>query len=185
MAVIEDAHVKESAMKKSRASLQAGVLVENALSAGMTLLEIAEKIGTGLSTIQRWRSTGKGEAALVRKLERLIGAVEVTPEELSCYLAEEYIKDEGNQPFAIFDSDLYRVVGPLLDTNNYLEEVRKKLRLRGYELLQTRKNSKVLYHIIAFDRIRGITKDHVRDMKVRWRENTDDFSPDDNGEVFE
>lgn len=167
-------------MKRSRASLQAGVLVQKALDAGMSLLEIADKIGTGLSTIQRWRSTGKGEAILVRKLERLIGAVEVTPEELSCYLAEECIKDGVDQPFAIFDSDLYRVVGPLLDTNSYLEGVRKNLRLKGYELLQTRKNGKVLYHIISFARIRGITKDYIRDMKARWREIADDFSPDEN-----
>ena len=183
--VMRQTNRTEDTAKRNRASLQAGALVEKALSSGMTLPEIAEKTGAGLSTVQRWRSTGKGESILVRKLERLIGAVEVTPEELTCYLAEEYIKSGKDQPFAIFDSDLYRVVGPLLDTNNYLEEVRKNLRLRGYELFQTRKNGKVLYHIISFARIRGITKDHVRDMKVRWRENADDFSPDDNGELFD
>ena len=56
---------------RNRASLQAGLIVEKALKAGMTFTEIAEKTGTGVSTLQRWRSTGKGETVLVRKLEQI------------------------------------------------------------------------------------------------------------------
>lgn len=165
--------------KRSRASLQAGVLVEKALNAGMSLSEISEKTGAGLSTVQRWRSTGKGEAALVRKLERMIGAAEVGPEDLARYLAEEYTKDGTRKAFAVFDTDLYRVVGPFLDANGYLEDVRKNLRLMGYELFQTRKKGKIIHHIISFARISKITSENIRDMKGRWREIVDDFSPDE------
>lgn len=160
--------------KRNRASLQAGLVVEKALKSGLTLTDISEKTGTGLSTIQRWRSTGKGEAILVRKLERLVGSVEVTPEELATYLAEEYTSSGGKSAFAVYGADLYRVVGPPLDANGYLEDVREKLRLRGYELLQTRKVGRVIYHVISVTRINGITHNNIRDMRNRWREISDE-----------
>jgi DNA-binding Xre family transcriptional regulator len=170
---------------RNRANQQAGMLVEKALSSGMSLAIISEKIGVGLSTIQRWRSTGKGEAVLVRKLERLVGSVEITPDELATFLAGKYVRNGKRKTFAVFNSDLYRVVGSLLDTNGYLEEVREKLKLRGYELLQTRKGGRVIYHVISFARIYKLTSGNLRDMKDRWRETIDESMPQEDEETEE
>lgn len=159
-------------IKRNRANLQAGLLIEKALCSGMTLADVSDKIGAGIGTLQRWKTTGKGEANLVRKLERLVGSVEITSDELSIYLAEEYIKSGKKKAFAIYDSDLYRVVGPLLDSKGYLEEVREKLRLKGYELLHTRSGGRVIIHVISFARINRITSLNIRDMRDRWREVT-------------
>lgn len=155
---------------RNRANLQAGLIVEKALAAGMTFSEIAEKTGTEVSTVQRWRSTGKGEAVHVRKLERLVGPDVISPEDLSTYLSEEYSIGGKKKAFAIYDSDLYQIVGSSLDADGYLEGVRKNLRLRGYEFLQTRKGTKVIYHVISFARINKITSENIRDMKGRRRE---------------
>jgi hypothetical protein len=67
----------------------------------MSLADITEKIGIGGSTIQRWKNTGKGEVALVRKLERLVGSVEITADELSAILAEEYSKSGNMRAFSL------------------------------------------------------------------------------------
>jgi hypothetical protein len=168
---------------RNRANLQAGILVKKALSNGMTLADISEKTGAGISTVQRWRLTGKGETALVRKLERLIGAVEITPEELSTILAEEFSRCGSGSAFAVYNTDLYRVVGPLLDSSGYLEEVRERLRLRGYKFLQTRKGGRVIHHVISFARINAITSGNICEMRDRWREITDDLMSQDDYEA--
>jgi DNA-binding Xre family transcriptional regulator len=168
---------------RNRANQQAGMLVEKALSSGMSLAIISEKIGVGLSTIQRWRSTGKGEAVLVRKLERLVGSVEITPDELATFLAGKYVRNGKRKTFAVFNSDLYRVVGSLLDTNGYLEEVREKLLLRGYVLLQVRKGGRIIHHVISIAHINKIQPCDILDLRDSWRELTDESMPHDDDET--
>ena len=168
---------------RNRANLQAGILIEKALNSGKSLAEISEKIGVGISTLQRWRATGKGEAVLVRKLELFIGSIEITPDDSSTLLVDEYSKSGSRSAFAIFDSDLYRVVGPLLDAKGYLEEVREKLRLRGFELLQTRKGGKIIYHVISFARLNKITSGNIRDMRDRWKEIPEELMSHDDDEI--
>jgi hypothetical protein len=164
---------------RNRASLQAGLLVKKALNSGMSLADITEKTGVGGSTLQRWKTTGMGEVALVRKLERLVGSVEITADELSTILAEEYSKSGTRRAFAVYNTDLYRVVGPLLDSDGYLEAVRERLRQRGFELLQTRKGGRLVHHVISFIGINKFTSENMRDFKDRWREADDEtLSPD-------
>lgn len=168
---------------RKRANMQAGILVEKAVNSGMSLTNLSDKSGVGVSTLQRWKATGKGEANLVRKIERLVGSVEFTPEELATYLAEKYVRNGKRKAFAVFNSDLYRVVGRQLDANGYLDEVREKLRLRGYVLLQDRKGGRIIHFVISLARINKIVSGDILDLRDSWREITDESMPHDDDET--
>lgn len=168
---------------RKRAHTQAGILVEKAVSSGISLADLSTQSGVGISTLQRWRATGKGEANLVRKVERLVGSIDFTSEDLATYLARKYERDGKRKAFAVFDSDLYRVVGQQLDANGFLDDVRDKLRLRGYILLQLRKGGRIIHVVISSARIIKIISGDILDLKDSWREITDETMPQDDDEA--